>query len=138
MDLDWRGLNILLGQVLDHQRFGFTLHVCANKARAGLSTIPCFKVILRYPSIPSQVEIGSSIKIQFVLQHLMYGIRGSALLGDDEFGDFLLAGIAGRVWGDGGGCTLGLKVMLVGFGWMVVKLLNDGVRIDLIDLCYES
>lgn len=62
----------------------------------------------------------------------MNGISRCPLLRDPEFGDFLLARIARRVRGDGGSGTLGLKMMLVGFRRVVVKGLDEGVRIDLI------
>ena len=61
----------------------------------------------------------------------MNRIGRSPLLGDLEFGDFLLASIARRVWCDGGSCTLGLEMMIVGFGWVVTKGLDNGVRVDL-------
>lgn len=54
-----------------------------------------------------------------------------ALLRDLEFRNLLLAGIASRIRSDGGCCALGLEMMLVGFGWVVMDGLDEGVRVDL-------
>lgn len=45
--------------------------------------------------IPSKIQVGSPVQVQFILEHLMDGIGGCSLLGDDEFGNLLLAGVAG-------------------------------------------
>lgn len=46
-------------------------------------------------SIPCEVQIWSSVQVQFIFEHLMDGFGGCALLRNPEFGDLLLAGIAG-------------------------------------------
>lgn len=46
-------------------------------------------------AIPSKIQVGSPIEVQFILEHLMDGIGGCSLLRDDKFGNLLLAGIAG-------------------------------------------
>lgn len=81
--------------------------------------------------IPSEVQIWSSVQVQFILQHLVDCFRWCSLLGDSEFENLLLAGITSRIWSDGGGCALGLDMMLVGFGWVVMDILDEGVRVDL-------
>lgn len=58
-------------------------------------------------------------------------IRRRSLLGDLKLGEFLLASIASCVWSNGGSCTLSLGMVLVGFGWMVVKDVDDFFRVDL-------
>ena len=62
-----------------------------------------------------QVQIGPAVQVQLVFQHLVHSICGSPLLWDNEFGDLLLTGIAGRVGRDGGNSTLGVDMVLVCF-----------------------
>ena len=82
-------------QILYHKGFCFALHVGADEA--------------------SQVQIGPAIQVQLVLEHLMDSICGSSLLWDLEFGDLLLAGIAGRVGCHAGNSTLSVDMVLVCF-----------------------
>ncbi len=101
----------VLGKVLHHESLGLAFHVCSNKA--------------------GKVEIGSSIKVELVLQHLMYSIGGSTLLGDSELGDLLLAGIAGRVGSVRGQRISDMDMMTLRLRRMFTELLDDGIGIDL-------
>jgi hypothetical protein len=69
----------VLADVFDHESVSLSIHVCAYEGR--------------------QVEIGSAIEIQFVLEHLVHGICWSTILRDDEFGDLVLGIVSGGVRG---------------------------------------
>jgi hypothetical protein len=81
---------------------------------------------------PGQVQVGPAVKIQLVLQHLVHGIRRGSILRDLEFGDLLLAGVAGRVGRDVGGSAFGVDVLQAGLLHMeVMEAFDDLVGIDL-------
>lgn len=81
--------------------------------------------------VPGQVQVGPPVKVQLILEHLVDSIGGCSLLRNDELGDLLLASVARGVGSDGGGCALGLDMVLVGLGGVVVKGLDEGIGVDL-------
>jgi hypothetical protein len=63
---------------------------------------------------------------------LVDGVGGGAVVGDFEFGDLLLAGVAGRIGGYVRGSTLGVHVLMSGGRHMeAVEGLDDFVGVDL-------
>ena len=102
----------VLGQVLNHQLLGLFLHVGAHKG--------------------GQVEIGLSIQVELVLEHLVHAIGGGAILRDYVFADLGLRGIARRVRGDGFRGILDVDVMIVSLGAIILQLREDLLWVDLL------
>jgi len=81
----------VLADILKHQLLSVRLHVCPHKR--------------------SKIQIRASIEVELVFEHLMYGVRRGAIVGDLEFRDLLFGrvacGVGGYVGGAAGGVAVG-------------------------------
>ena len=80
---------------------------------------------------PCQVKIWSSVKIQFILQHLLYSSCRCALLRDLKLRDLLLRSITTGVRGALANGASTMNMSLVCFMRMVVEELDELVWINL-------
>lgn len=98
----------ILAEILYHQLFGLSLHICANKA--------------------GEVEVRSSIEVELVLDHLMHRVCGSTVLRDPKLWNFLPGIVARAVRSDMARCTL---VSSLDVCRVLLELFDELVDVDL-------
>ena len=82
--------------------------------------------------VPGKIEVGSTIQIKLVFEHLVDGIRGCPIVRDLELGDLGLAGVASGVGSDMGGSTFGMDMFVSSFTHVeVLDVLDDFIGVDL-------
>jgi hypothetical protein len=85
--------------------FGVRFHVGAYEAVLPSLSAFSFLVLRIEEETPSEIQVRTSIQVELVFEHLVDSVCGGSVVGNLEFGDLLLAGIAGGVWGYVGGSS---------------------------------
>ena len=57
--------------------------------------VSLFLCIERGGDVPGEVQVGATVQVELVFEHLVHGVCGSSIVWDLELGDLLLACVAG-------------------------------------------